>query len=312
MIAQHHGLKPTALDQFAGRVGNEAVEQAVGPVLGQIDDACAGIDTDRLVVEPAHGLQRDRIDQALGARRHLEDIAVFLGHVRVGGRFLRLLAGQPRAPRCLAAAAVGAGARQAEVLAFGLAGRHVVDDCGRAAGQGAAVLVGVIGAARIQQTDSLLVVAAGTPVAVRRRRTLEFVIADQGDPASIKGETAHAVELAGDQQAVGHGLAALGHDAVGEALGQVEHAVGITLQRTVALDLVDVGFLGGRLDAVGQAREGEGGAGADQAATVKDHERAPREDRSPDGSERSWFDDEGRYFVTAKTAKTSGILIPYL
>ena len=93
---------------------------------------------------------------------------------------------------------------------------------GRAAGQGTAVLIGVIGAVRVQPTDPFLIIAAGAPVAVAGRGALQFVIADQGDLRTAQGETAHAVELAGHQQAVVHRLAALGDDLVFEPLRQVE------------------------------------------------------------------------------------------
>ena len=98
-------------------------------------------------------------------------------------------------------------------------------------------------------------VAARSPVAVAGRPALELVVPDQGDAAAAERETSHAVELAGDQQAVGHGLAALGDDAVAEALRQVEQAVGVAHERTVAGDLVDIGLPGRGLglDAAGEA-----------------------------------------------------------
>ena len=101
------------------------------------------------------------------------------------------------------------------------------------------------------------------------------MIAHQGDAAALEGETAHAVELARHKQAVVHRFTALGDDAVGKALRQIEQPVGVGDQRTVAFDLVDVGF-GDRLDGgarlLRQAGEGEGGGpGGEQAATVQTH-----------------------------------------
>ncbi|MNE18343.1 hypothetical protein D3C80_1113750 [compost metagenome] len=116
--------------------------------------------------------------------------------------------------------------------------------------------------------------AAGSHVAVKRLGALQLVVAHQGHRGGRQGEAAHAVRLAGDQQAIVHRLAALGDDLIGKALGQVEQAVGVGLQRTIALDLIDVGFLTGRLgvDVAGEAAEGEGGgSGRDQLAALQAH-----------------------------------------
>ncbi|MNS67444.1 hypothetical protein D3C72_1006980 [compost metagenome] len=100
------------------------------------------------------------------------------------------------------------------------------------------------------------------------------MVAHQGDRGGAQGEAAHAVRLAGDQQAVVHGLAALGDDLIGEALGQVEQGVGVGFQRAVALDLIDVGLFVRRLGVhvASEAGEGEGRSpGRDQLAAVQTH-----------------------------------------
>ena len=115
-----------------------------------------------------------------------------------------------------------------------------------------------------------LMEAARAEVAVQAAGALELVVADQGDLAASEVETAHAVRLAGDEEAVVHGVAALRDDLVGEALGQVEQAVRVADERTVTVDFVDVGlFRRHRLgvDVAGQAGEGEGGGRAGEAST---------------------------------------------
>ena len=172
------------------------------------------------------------------------------------------------------------------MLADHLTRRQIVDDGGTTAGQGAAVLVGVIGLGGVQQAEPLLSQTAGAEVAVQAGRALELVIDHQGDARAFERETGHAVRLSRREQAVGHGVAALGYDLVGKALGQVEQPVRVAHQRTVAMNLVDVGFFAGGLGGgvARQTGEGGGGAGGDQAATVKDHEKAPKVS-APDASE---------------------------
>ena len=157
------------------------------------------------------------------------------------------------------------------MLADGAATLQIVDQRGRSARQRPPVLIGVITLRRVEQTDTLLMEAARTHVAVQAAGALELVVAHQGHLALAEVETAHAVRLAGDEQAVVHGVAALGDDLVGEPLGQVEQAVGVHNQRTVAVDLVDIGLLGGGrlgLDAAGQAGEGDGGGRTGEKITT--------------------------------------------
>ncbi|MNE36588.1 hypothetical protein D3C80_1304030 [compost metagenome] len=163
-----HGLQTSAARQLARNGRDEAVEEAVALILGQVGDAGAGVDADGLVVEAAHGLQRHGIDQTGRVGGDLEHPAVGLGDVGVGGRLDGFLAGQPTAPRRVAAAAVGRGADQRQVLTHRLTGFEVVDQGRRAAGQGAAVLVGVVGLGGVQQAEAFVVEAAGSHVAVKR------------------------------------------------------------------------------------------------------------------------------------------------
>ncbi|MNS67445.1 hypothetical protein D3C72_1006990 [compost metagenome] len=163
-----HGLQPSAARQLARNRGDEAVEEAVALILGQVGDAGARVDADGLVIEAAHGFQRHGVDQAGRIGGDLEHPAVGLGHVGVGGGLDRLLAGQPAAPGRVAAAAVGRGAGQRQVLTHRLTGFEVVDQGRRAAGQGAAVLVGVVGLGGVQQAEAFVMEAAGSHVAVKR------------------------------------------------------------------------------------------------------------------------------------------------
>ena len=162
------------------------------------------------------------------------------------------------------------------MLADGAAGVQIVDEGARAAGQGPAILVGVVSLRRIKQADALLIEAAGAEIAVQGAGALELVVADEGDVAAAEIETAHAVGLAGDEQAVVHGVAALRDDLVGEALGQVEQTVRIGEKRAVAGRLVAIGLLARRLGPgmSRQTREGEGGGGAgEQVAAGQAHGR---------------------------------------
>ncbi|MNE19848.1 hypothetical protein D3C80_1129450 [compost metagenome] len=230
------------------------------------------------MIKAAHGLQRHGIDQAGRVCRDLEYPTVGLGHVGVGRGFDRFLAGQPGAPGGVAAAAVGRGAGQRQMLTHGFASLEIIDQGGRAAGQGATVLVGVIGLGGVQQAEAFVVETPGAHVAMKRLGPLQLMIAHQGKRGRRQGETAHAVGLARDQQAVVHGFAALGDYLIGKALGQVEQAVGIGLQRAIALDLIDVGLLARRLgvDVAGEAGEGEGRSpGRDQLAALQAHGTTP-------------------------------------
>ena len=269
-----HRLKPAALGQLAGRIGNEAIEQAGVVVFGQIDDAGAGIDADGLVIEAAHRLEGHGIDQAGRGRRHFEDPPMALGHMGIGRRLQRFLAGQPTAPRRRPAAAVGGGSGQRQISADHPAGRQIIDDGGTAAGQGAAILVGVVAPAGVQQVKPFLTKSAGTEVAMQAAGAFQLVIDDQGHARPFQRETSHAVRLSGSEQAVVHRVAALGHDLIGKAFGQIEQAIGIAQQRAVAMDIVDVGLFTRRLSGgvTRQSREGGGGARGDQTATMKDHE----------------------------------------
>ena len=277
LVDKGHGLKPAAVDQFAGRGRDETVKETFVVVLRQIDDAGPGIDAHRLVVEPAHRLQGHRGDQTGRVRRHFEDPAVGLGHIGVGGCLERLFAGQPAAPRGVAARAVGAGPGQRQVLAHRLAGLEVVNQGRRAARQGPSILVGVIALGRVQQADPLLTETAGAEVTVQAAGPLEFVVANQGHTRSVKREASHPVRLTRHEQPVVHGVAALGDDLVGKALRQIEQAVGVRDQRAIAVDLIDIGFFrGGRLgrNTVGQAGKGKGGGRAgDQVTTMGAHGR---------------------------------------
>ncbi|MNV52605.1 hypothetical protein D3C71_1447070 [compost metagenome] len=165
---ESHGLQPSAVRQLARNRGNEAIEEAVALILGQVGDAGARVYADGLVIEAAHGFQRHGIDQTGGVGGDFEHPAVDLGHVGVGWGLDRLLAGQPAAPGRVAAAAVGRGADQRQVLTHRLTGFEVVDQGRRAAGQGAAVLVGIVGLGGVQQAEALVVEAAGSHVAVKR------------------------------------------------------------------------------------------------------------------------------------------------
>ena len=152
------------------------------------------------------------------------------------------------------------------------AGLQVVDQGGRAARQGQAVAMkivdaGGLGGQATVQTESAVVEVAGR----------ELVVADQQHAVVAGRETAHAVGLAGDQQAVTHRLPGLGDHLVGKAFRQIEQMLGIADQRAVAVNLVDVA-LAGHLAGLGEgeAREAEAGGETAEQGPARKHDQIPR------------------------------------
>ncbi len=126
LVDEAQRLQPAATRQLAADIGQETVEQAVGPIFGQIDDSGPWIDDRRFMDEAAHGGEGDGIDQAGRARWHLEHPAMRPADQRCV-LLQRLLAGQPTAPRRRAAGAISAGAGKAEVRTHDTLGPHVPD-----------------------------------------------------------------------------------------------------------------------------------------------------------------------------------------
>ncbi len=105
-------------------LGQEAIDQAVSPIFGQIDDPGLAIDRDRLMTETPHRFQRHgRGWFDLRVRSDLEHVAVIV----IGGEALSFddglagagdgfFAGKPGAPRRRAARAVPLRAGEAQVL----------------------------------------------------------------------------------------------------------------------------------------------------------------------------------------------------
>ena len=238
-------LQATARGQVGGVVRKEAVEAGRAAVLGLVDDAGARVDRHRLVVEPAHGRQRDGVDRPVGVRRHLEDVAVGLRPVLAGEA---LLAGQPGALRRGSTGAVADGAREARVVAHQLHGGGVELEVGRATG-GARVVAG----RRVGGPDALLVVA------------------DQahGRPGACEGR--HAVVSAGGQDAVAHRRPGAAEGRVGEARRQQQLTAGCGLQGAVAAVVRCL-----RTAVVAAARRRLRGAGEERA----EGGRAPHRSRS--------------------------------
>ena len=197
-----------AVAPLAGHVAVEPGREGE-VVLGQVEHALGRVVRHRLVREPSGLAERPGVREA--ARGDLEDVAVPLlqGHVgrarEVGadvGAVDGLLAGDPGAPRHLAAAAVHHRAAQAGVGVLHLAvPRHL--DRGRA--RAAALVV------RLGRTE-------------RRLRVVDLVVAHQKHRPAGPGEGAHPVVPAGQQGAVAqrHRRARVVERAVGEAGRQVE------------------------------------------------------------------------------------------
>ena len=73
-----------------------------------------------------------------------------------------------------------------------------------------------------EQVKPFLTKAAGAEVAMQTAGAFQLVIDDQGHARPCKRETGHAVGLSRSEQAVVHRVAALGHDLIGKAFGQIE------------------------------------------------------------------------------------------
>ncbi len=111
--------------------GKETIKPGAPPILGQVHDAGGGVDRRRLVDEPAHRPEGDRIDQPLRRRRNLEHVTVLAYRTPTlracralrapGGTGDDLLTGQPGSPRRRSAGTVDRGASQAHEIAHDLA-----------------------------------------------------------------------------------------------------------------------------------------------------------------------------------------------
>src|SRR3546814_6770747 len=69
-------LEPSASGEPALFTGQQAIEQAIIAVFGEIDDAGSRIDGGGFVAEAPERLQRDRVHERFGAGGNFEDIAV--------------------------------------------------------------------------------------------------------------------------------------------------------------------------------------------------------------------------------------------
>ena len=70
--------KRAAIGELSRCVRYEAVQQAVMPIFGQVDNAVTRVHRSSLVLEPAHRAQRHSVHKLVGVGGHLEHIAVTL------------------------------------------------------------------------------------------------------------------------------------------------------------------------------------------------------------------------------------------
>ena len=201
--------------------GQRPVQQAVrcGGVLTEIDDPGDRVDDGCLVGEATEALQRRGVDVVGGfGRVDLEHEPVVLGEpLLAAGPELRLLAGQPRSPGCLAAGTVGDRAGHADVL-----GDDVAVAVELRGGRSAHTL-GVVGDRWV--TDDVELVVGGEPLLAVANEVASAVELEQS--RTVEGVGQHAV-------GTGEWLSGLRHGAVAEALREVEHAVGIGHERSIA------------------------------------------------------------------------------
>ncbi len=250
-----HGLQPAtgpqrarAAERLLGQEPVEQPERLVERVLGLVHDPGARVDRDRLVLEAAHRGQRYGAGAVRIRAVHLEDEAVVLG-VTVGpGPVLGLLTGQPGVPRGAPTGAV-----------------H------RRPGDGDAFGEDVVPSVELQRrTPALAHRVVREPLDGRygdRRVDPVLVVAHQPDVPAPAREGGHAVAVAGDRSFAGAERVALpGQHPVAKALREVEQAVGVGHQRTVAR--VTAG--GGRSrEELGEgAGEGDRGGGAARGQDV--------------------------------------------
>ena len=221
------------------------------------------------MVEPAHRLQRHRVDQPRRSCRDFEHPAmieresVAIALSRAGRRFL---AGQPAAPWGNAPRTIADRARQRAEFALHFERARIEDQIGRAAWDDRSVVCAIAmgeWAARIITRD-------------------EFMVADKDDLIAAKRQAAHAIRLVGYRPAIGHGIAQARQQPVGKPAGQVEHSRRIGYQRAVICKS------GGRRHrragparAPVQQQSAEGRAGrAHESSTIDLHFASPRKPRA--------------------------------
>ena len=204
LFDQRERLEAAALHELAARVGEEAVEERIARVLGQVDDAGGGIDGGGLVREAAHGGERDGLGEARVGGGDFEDEAVGLAGVGAGHE-LGFLAGEPGTPGRGSAAAIDRRAGERKVRALDALCREVDQRGGGSARVRTAGGVGVVDECGIDR-------AAGGEgaVGVRLVADAEFVVADEKAACRIAldRESGHAVMRGGLDEAVGHAIAA--------------------------------------------------------------------------------------------------------
>ncbi len=223
---------------------DEAVDESVADVLGEVEDAGGGIEGDGFVLEASEALEGARLgESAVGAGGDFEGPAVVLC-VLIVGELFGFLAGDPCAPGGGSAGAVVLGACQREEVADESPGAGVVDERGdasegRPVGAGRAGVVEAVGVDAVEQ----FVVPAEGPFA--RGEVGDFVVAHEDGQAVGAGEGGHAVVQRGDEEAVVHALAVLGDHVVGEAGGEVDDAERIGLEGAEEGVGVECGILAG-------------------------------------------------------------------
>lgn len=173
-------------------MGDEAIEAAVGAVLGQIDHTALGVVGRGLVAEAAERVQADGRLRALGPRVTEEDEAV--------PGVDRLFAAQP-AVRGRAAAAVHRRARQEQVAAPALEGLWIEHQPRHATAR-ARVVRGLADAGEAQR---------------------HLVVAGEHPALAGHVEAGHPVGADRHDASVAHAPAAALEDPVAEALAQIEH-----------------------------------------------------------------------------------------
>jgi len=208
---------------------DEAVEEAIAGILGDVKDAGLRVERDGLVAESSELLERDGLlELTVVSGLHLKAIPVLLAALR--GEIRGLLTGDPSSPRHRAACAVPVGAGEREELAEDLAADGIVDDV-----RGSSNVRKVTGAAEVVGllfVEILRRFIAGEG-ALRLLGGGKLMVSDKDDAAIFSGETGHTIWLSGDAETIAHGISGGRDDLVGKALGEVEDALGIGDERPV-------------------------------------------------------------------------------
>jgi hypothetical protein len=227
------GLQSSTLGESARTIGHEPVEEAVVPILGEVDASAVRGDRDRLVMESTESSKRPWFRESDLVRGGYFEAPTMIHRTRLVRQLRPLLAGDPALPRRRTTGTVPSGPGQAQEVSLHGAGLLVVDDRGGTTQDGsvAAPRVEELGSIHEPKAFEIRSEGAVSEVGV----DADLVITDEDGPTRSAIERGHAVVLVGDQKPVVHFLAPSRDDAMGESFGEIEDPGRVGDQSSVTL-----------------------------------------------------------------------------